>query len=425
MAQARVRLPADQRAALVDRVEPENHPHRGRLAGAVRPDEPGHAPGRDREREAVEGDRLPEPLAAARLTSIVASMPETLSGEAAVLSSRRRAIFPIAGLSYEGRTASLSGGTPGSLCRGMPNGRPAATMVHVVGVENWRRGRSDHQAMDHAGRDRSPVDLRSARPARGRRVDRRAPHSTGVSGQRALALCVVALATTLPPAFAGRTAAAAAVVAASVVSLTLFHTLTVAALVAQLAVLYPRRSPAPADRAPGHADRGIPVGPFLVLALAHPVPSGSEAAVLAAPRLAGAGGRVRGDRATSTAEASSHDAARQAAAGDLLEHVARGERARDRARAARRRRAPHLDGRGTGRDGPPHHPRHARRRRATALGDRRHRPRRAHRDAPAARRAARGRRRSRRPTARAPARPRAAQRAARRSARRLRCPARA
>ncbi len=68
---------------------------------------------------------------------------------------------------------------------------------------------------------------------------------------------------------------------------------------------------------------------FLVLVLAHPVPDGSEAGVLTvllaslapAAALAGAARRARG-------EALLHDAARQAAAGDLLEHAARGERAR-------------------------------------------------------------------------------------------------
>ena len=65
-----------------------------------------------------------------------------------------------------------------------------------------------------------------------------------------------------------------------------------------------------------------------MLALVHPVPSGSEAGVLTlllaslAPASAFAGIAQR-----ARAEASSHDAARQAAAGDLLEHVARGERA--------------------------------------------------------------------------------------------------
>ena len=113
--------------------------------------------------------------------------------------------------------------------------------------------------------------------------------------QRLLGLCTVALATTLPPAFAGRFAAAITVVAASVVSVALFHALTVAALVAVLAVLYAlARDGRPAPRA--HA---IAVGlsaPFLVLALTHPVPSwlGGRAAHVAARR-AGAGGGVRGD----------------------------------------------------------------------------------------------------------------------------------
>jgi hypothetical protein len=60
----------------------------------------------------------------------------------------------------------------------------------------------------------------------------------GVSLQRALVLGLVALATTLPPAFVVLEAAAIIVVVASVVSLTLFHTLTMAALITQLIVLY-------------------------------------------------------------------------------------------------------------------------------------------------------------------------------------------
>src|SRR6202012_701860 len=68
---------------------------------------------------------------------------------------------------------------------------------------------------------------------------------------------------------------------------------------------------------------------FLVLALARPVPTGSEAGVLTlllaslgpAAGVAGIARRARG-------EALRNDAARQAAAGDLLAHAARGERAR-------------------------------------------------------------------------------------------------
>jgi signal transduction histidine kinase len=146
--------------------------------------------------------------------------------------------------------------------------------------------------------------------------------------QRALAVCVVALATTLPPAFLAPPAAAITVVLASVVSLTLFHTLTVAALITQPVVLYRlARDGEPQTRAQWIAVC-LPVA-FLVLALTRPVPAGSEAGVLTvllaflAPAAAVAGIAQR-----ARAEALIFDAARRAAAGDLLEHAARGERAR-------------------------------------------------------------------------------------------------
>lgn len=150
----------------------------------------------------------------------------------------------------------------------------------------------------------------------------------GVSAQRAVVLCVVALATTLPLAFPSRQAAAVTAVAASGLSLALFHTLTVAALVAQLIVLY-RLARGGSPPAQAQAVALCLAVVFLVLVLAHPVPDGSEAGVLTvllaslapAAALAGAARRARG-------EALLHDAARQAAAGDLLEHAARGERAR-------------------------------------------------------------------------------------------------
>jgi signal transduction histidine kinase len=152
--------------------------------------------------------------------------------------------------------------------------------------------------------------------------------STGVSAQRAVVLCVVALATTLPVAVASAQTAAVTVVAAGVLSLTLFHTLTVAALVAELTALYRLAGEGtPAARAQAIAVCMSFV--FLALALADPVPSGSEAGVLTlllaalAPAAALTGVAQRARR-----EARLYDAARQAAAGDLLEHAARGERAR-------------------------------------------------------------------------------------------------
>jgi signal transduction histidine kinase len=151
---------------------------------------------------------------------------------------------------------------------------------------------------------------------------------TAVSAQQALVLAVIALATTLPVAIAPPQTAAITVVAASAVSLALFHTLTGAALVAQLAALYRlAREGSPPGRAEAIAV-GLS-GAFLVLALTRPVPSASEAGVLTlllaalapAAAFAGVARRARD-------EAVRHDAARQAAAGDLLEHAARGERAR-------------------------------------------------------------------------------------------------
>jgi signal transduction histidine kinase len=151
---------------------------------------------------------------------------------------------------------------------------------------------------------------------------------TGVSVQRAVVLCLVALATTAPLALMTERPAAIAAVCAAVVSLVLFRTLTVATLIAQLVVLYRLGQRADSDTATQAMTLSLPFS-FLVLALIRPVPPGSEAGVLVlllatlapAAALAGVALRQRG-------EAVRHDAARRAAAGDLLEHVARGERAR-------------------------------------------------------------------------------------------------
>ena len=199
--------------------------------------------------------------------------------------------------------------------------------LYVVGARSWRRGRPEHYRRLASAAAIAPASavllgvlavvesiVRSA--------------LTGQSAQQALVLCLVALATTMPSAFLVSAAAAVTVVAASVVSLTLFHTLTVAALITQLIVLFRlARDGEPRTDAQGVAVC-LPVA-FLVLALAHPVPTGSEAGVLIvllaflapAAAFAGIAQRARG-------EALIHEAARVAAAGDLLEHAARGERAR-------------------------------------------------------------------------------------------------
>jgi signal transduction histidine kinase len=136
------------------------------------------------------------------------------------------------------------------------------------------------------------------------------------------------LATTLPPALVSRPAAATIVVAASAVSIALFHTLTVAALLAVVFVLYRSGRAARTGRAAQTIGVCLPFA-FLVLALIRPVPAGSEAGVLTvllaslapAAAVAGLARRAR-------AEVLRNDAARQAAAGDLLAFTARGERAR-------------------------------------------------------------------------------------------------
>ncbi len=151
----------------------------------------------------------------------------------------------------------------------------------------------------------------------------------------------LALFTTVPLAFLGPAAAAVAICAASVLSVAAFQTLTVAALAALLIALYRlgrsgaagtegRRNGARWDAAQFLAP-ALAV-PFLVLALAGPVATGhagSEedvlvvllAALAPAAALAGIAQRARG-------EALVHSQARQGITDTLVEHMARGERAR-------------------------------------------------------------------------------------------------
>ncbi|HEX5404986.1 MAG TPA: sensor histidine kinase [Pseudonocardiaceae bacterium] len=139
--------------------------------------------------------------------------------------------------------------------------------------------------------------------------------STDVSAQLVPVLCLLALATTLPLALLRPVAAAVAVVAASVVSLVFFHGLTVAGGCAVSIVLYlaGRRTVLAV---------GLAV-PFLLLALVSPAGVGAVllASLAPAAALVGVARQAQG-------EAVVHRAARQAVAGTLLEHTARGERAR-------------------------------------------------------------------------------------------------
>jgi signal transduction histidine kinase len=154
----------------------------------------------------------------------------------------------------------------------------------------------------------------------------------------ALLFCVLGLATTLPLAFLRPAPAAVVLSAASLLSLGLFHFLTLAGAAAELIAVYRfgrggiRRGGEAAGGIRGdgaqYAALGLTV-PFLVLALATGGAAGTETRVLTVvlaalvPAAAWAGVARH-----SRAEALLHTAATEAIAGTLVEHTARGERAR-------------------------------------------------------------------------------------------------
>jgi signal transduction histidine kinase len=148
-------------------------------------------------------------------------------------------------------------------------------------------------------------------------------NSQSLGGELQIAFVLLALFTALPLGllWAYPAAAAVAISAACVLSLSAFHALTVAGLIAQLILLYRL------GRNGSQVLAALLALPFLVLALVG-LP-GSEAKILAvllaalgpAAAWAGAARRAR-------SEADLHSAAREVLAGSLLEHTARGERAR-------------------------------------------------------------------------------------------------
>ena len=143
-----------------------------------------------------------------------------------------------------------------------------------------------------------------------------------------LALCLVALATTLPLALLGPTGAAVAVTAATVVSLALFHTLTVAGCAAQVIALYGLGRSSPQRAAGPLLALGLAL-PFLVVALADTRPATSEERILtvllvALAPAAGWAGFARTARTVATVDS----IAQQAFHGSMVERTARRERAR-------------------------------------------------------------------------------------------------
>jgi len=144
-----------------------------------------------------------------------------------------------------------------------------------------------------------------------------------VSGAVGLAVlvCLLGLATTVPLALPQATTAAMAVVACDVVSLSVFHVLTVAGTAAALVGAYRlgyRGLPAAAVAV------GLPYLPVALTATRHPevrVGAFLLAALTPVAALASTARRIRHER-------DAHQDARRRAEGTLLEHTARTERAR-------------------------------------------------------------------------------------------------
>jgi signal transduction histidine kinase len=130
-------------------------------------------------------------------------------------------------------------------------------------------------------------------------------------------LCLLALCTTVPVALPRPLPAAVVVTAATVLAVTAFHSLTVAGLGAQLIVLYRVGRTGPQALAVALA---VPF-PLLALTGWHDVRTVVLASLALAAAVAGIARRARD-------EASVHRAARQVIARTLVEHTARGERAR-------------------------------------------------------------------------------------------------
>jgi signal transduction histidine kinase len=147
--------------------------------------------------------------------------------------------------------------------------------------------------------------------------------NTAVSAQGATVIYVLSLASILPPAFLPPAGAALLVCAANLISIGLFHTITVAAAIAQVVVLYRLGIAGSRLLAPL---LGLP---FLGFALAAANPPGSATGVLTAlltalapvAALTGATRRAR-------SETAAYSVAQEVIASTLLEHTARGERAR-------------------------------------------------------------------------------------------------
>lgn len=142
-----------------------------------------------------------------------------------------------------------------------------------------------------------------------------------VTPRYTLLLCLLALATTVPLGLLRPNTAAVTVSAASVLSLAPFHSLTAAGAATQLIVLYRLA------RSGSSVLAAVLSSPFLVLALADPAQSDSRVLTVLLAALAPAAAWA-GTQRRSHSQARAHTAAWHVIDGTLLEHTARGERAR-------------------------------------------------------------------------------------------------
>jgi signal transduction histidine kinase len=232
----------------------------------------------------------------------------------------------MAGERYGRQHSSLAWGTAVWLAAGTPRRSESGKNPAVSHAINWRSGGTGGQRIAASRGSTAITGALLGLLAVAEAIARAA--MIGVSAQFGLVLGVLALATTLPIALLPPGGAAVAVTAACVVSLAFFHTITVAGVAAELIALHRLGRTGTPGRSTQLAASAL-AAPFVVLVLAGTRPAASEAAVLTvvlavfAPAAAWAGiaGRAQ-------AEARAHMAAREVIAGTLVDHTARGERAR-------------------------------------------------------------------------------------------------
>src|SRR5260370_28712659 len=318
VAEASIRLSANQCTSRIRRIQPQDHAHRGRLSRAIGSHEAGYMTGRDGEGQPVEGHCLAEPLAqAGDFDGCIHATEATRQWHPRRHPEERSLEWLARGTPRRPIPRARDGG---SLTRGTPRSKPARTMV-CMGLARDLYARWS----DRAGRIAMPPHasfigrallglLAVAEAIAKAHGAPQAAADVGGIALYSLILGLVALATVLPVLvfWAQSAAAGVAVTAASLLSLTTFQTLTVAGAAAQIIAGYRLRRHGSPPLA------GLLAAPYLLLALtglasspeAH-VPTVLLASLSPAAALAGIAQRAR-------LEANENRAARQAITATLL-----------------------------------------------------------------------------------------------------------